>query len=264
MHRVLCFKCGAQNRIGNQRDGQAVCGRCRAPLPLPTDDGGWTLPFQVKTLRPYTEFWLGLRPGLVAEDANRAMGAVTRFTVLGGGLLLFALCCVGVWLALDGIDRMALWSPPPPAEAPDTRRSEAEMRALALLEVSEPPQPPPDPGIMWNYVRPAMPSARLSLKSAGDRAYLLRLSEASSGFGLIGIYLPPRAELMLNLPAGDYALTYAHGWPDRWYGQEKLFGPDTGFRRAVSRLRLGEPLRLEFAEGLGVNFATVAVGAADF
>lgn len=94
---------------------------------------------------------------------------------------------------------------------------------------TEPELPLPKSGEVRRYTTDKG-VAPLSIKSAADANYLVKLDDAYTGRQVLSVFIRGGQTEEIKVPLGRYIVKYASG--DRWYGYRHLFGPDTQYSKA--------------------------------
>src|SRR5262249_29592697 len=73
--------------------------------------------------------------------------------------------------------------------------------------------------------------APMRIETPTSAHYILKLVNTQNGAEEMLIYVSSNSEFETKIPLGTYTIRGAYG--EIWYGEEKLFGPDTSYFRLV-------------------------------
>ncbi len=233
------------------KHGRITCPTCKTRLLADTTKPNGTLQIQaqtnskIATFVAYSRDWFWRRRYVFAIPA----------------LLL----CVMIFINLQTAQTPTQTAPLPRVEEPPFEGTEEPLPAngKALFCLSE-TQCQPLPTDSGNATAP------FEVKVAGEQNYLVKLKNASSNFILI--FVRANSDLTVDVPLGQYALTYAVGTP--WYGfyqkHRDYFGPRTAhFKtdRSLSFWDDGETIHWSGVTLYAVpngNMETYAIPASEF
>jgi hypothetical protein len=205
---VLCFECGAKNRLCPGWTGAPVCAKCGMRLPVeprpapnarpaPTSPAATLSPTRPHS--PLGVFWAGVAVAAIAflwfagHQEKRASPASSAFS-------------------------------PPPGDAP---------AFLAYLPVYV------STGLLYNNTgKPLL--APLKIKTAVGSDYFIKLIDIRhNNSDAVGLYAHGGLSQEFLVPLGLYELRYASG--KIWYGMQYLFGPGTRYAKVDETLFFTQP-----------------------
>jgi hypothetical protein len=243
---VECPSCKGVNRLQKfQVSQQAICGRCRAPLPGPS--------------------WVGLAR---ASKRNAAWIAV-------GALVL-----VGVTRPFEAWKPPQQAATPASASVPGTKPWELQWTDDKAAKAPAAPEPLPKAApapvgtvvqsarVLHNY-RPNATKAPFALTtSAGTGGYYFKLVDVQTGQTVFAGLVPSGGRYEFKVPVGDYKLRYATG--PGWLDEQRYFGDETSYNEGGSTLSFYREAdgvsghQVELIRQRGGNFATHRMSAASF
>ena len=99
---------------------------------------------------------------------------------------------------------------------------------------NQPEQPFPDNGSTIKYFSEGGVAPFQVITPSGDLNYFIKVVDWSSKQPIISIFVHSGQTADVKLPLGSYEVKYATG--EKWYGEKYLFGPDTSYNKADTRL----------------------------
>ncbi len=85
-------------------------------------------------------------------------------------------------------------------------------------------------GVVKYYTeREAVAPLQIITKSSNEHYYIKLVNPVNNEF-IMSIFIHANHTVMVDVPLGSYLIKYATG--NKWYGEEKLFGPSTDFHKA--------------------------------
>lgn len=214
---VLCFECGAKNRLKPGWSGAPVCGKCGEPLPVQ------------------------------ARTTYHAGGSTRTPTSKKGGFLFkamagIALVAVISYAIIDDqlsskkkVDQnpSAAYAPSAQTAAPATTQP-LNTTGLVPVDQTTAVQEPPKPALKAVAVKPGIILkntkgefiAPFEIRTSPGANYFVKLVDVGTGKSVVGIYVIGGRALEVKVPLGRYEMRYASG--ETWYGLKHLFGDDQG------------------------------------
>lgn len=117
---------------------------------------------------------------------------------------------------------------------------------------------------MWNRTN-RLPRAPLKIRTPSRANYYVKLVDANTGADAVGIFVRGGQTVEAIVPLGSYRLRYATG--QTWRGEAALFGPDTIYNEALSRLDFadqGSGYIVELIRQEGGNLETHRISPSQF
>jgi hypothetical protein len=110
--------------------------------------------------------------------------------------------------------------------------------------------------------RPPYPN--FTITTRGESNYLLKMGDYQSPNAALTVFMWHDQTLSVKVPFGVYGLKYAYG--KKWYGYQKLFGPDTTYGEVTTPIVLTDGMKssITFFKTVVPDLQTKAISAADF
>ena len=104
----------------------------------------------------------------------------------------------------------------------------------------------------------------LAINTAKGASYVIKLVDVQNEEDILTYFLPGGVRREIDVPSGDFELRYTCG--TRWYGVEKLFGPNAAFAKAdcVFYFREGSGYEVTLYGVKDGNLRTIAISGEDF
>ena len=200
---IACPNCGQKNRV-DVSTANAICAKCWSKLNVVTTSVKPPPPPEKQSTQP--------------PKANASQGSQQ-----GHSGWVWVLVIVGVIWWLLSLDL----STPTRSTSLNTPSSTAKSRLL-YPEVAMP---------MSGGTQMFSQQARIApfeIKTSYGANYLVKLVEVNTGRAAMTIFVKGGDTVSTEVPMGTYEVKYASG--DKWYGPEYLFGMDTSYSKADTKL----------------------------
>jgi hypothetical protein len=104
----------------------------------------------------------------------------------------------------------------------------------------------------------------LAINTAKGASYVIKLVDVQNEEDFLTYFLPGGVRREIDVPSGDFELRYTCG--TRWYGVEKLFGPNAAYVKAdcVFYFREGSGYEVTLYGVKDGNLRTIAISGEDF
>jgi len=271
---ILCFECGAQNRLKAGWQGSPVCGKCCKPLPV--------TPRPLRASNSTKSNQSATMPAPDSGPRQKRWWLKPAFAVAAlAGILGYS-----IWQ--EGNSPKKMDTPPPGQTATFSGDASNQLNTAGLTELPAGftpefiPQTPADsqaafeanfkpqpakPGILFNNSG-LEGIAPFEIVTSPGANYFVKLVDFLSDEGTVGIFVRGGQRIEVNVPLGLYEMRYASG--DKWYGVEHLFGPETVYSKSDQLFDFnsnGQQINgytVELIKQASGNLKTREIGAADF
>lgn len=194
-------------RIGVMRSGLGLTHSAQWGSSLASDFG---LPASIPSRR-YTDFSAKL---LFANDLIAGRSKARKGSWYRSWFIWVVIACGFTWMFFA--EQSGNRKPPASLDTTELRSAQGEAAFNGT------PKPLPATGLLQQYTA-GSGVAPLTIRTAGDANYFVKLVDARSGSTAAMIFVRAGSIAKVEVPLGSYRLRYAAG--NTWYGPEELFGP---------------------------------------